>query len=241
LTGERLLKIENELQIKNIEHQHLTSEILAQEENFAALVRDKKRLEASGERLMKQLGEEEDKNKFQNRARVQLQENLKAVEDALVCEKKDRLQLADILKRQESEAKALKVENEVLKSGIVKLEEISRKQEGEMNVLRSGGLDMEVKLGGMEKEVRRLAGDLEESQSVCEMEKAARIRSEKAKKELVVEMDDMRQKMQGACDANAVQIELNGRYESELAKLRCQMEVAVREGENRLILSGFRL
>jgi len=99
----RLARLEAELQVKSIESQHLSTELLAQEETQAALLREKRRLEAAGERLMKQLGEEEDKNSTLNRIRLQLQEGLVVAEEALSAETREKMGLAEALRRQEEE------------------------------------------------------------------------------------------------------------------------------------------
>jgi len=112
----------------------------------------------------------------------------------------------------------------------MRLEESARRQEVEAKSLRSGSLELEGKLEGLEREARRLAVELDEAVGVCEVERAARVRSEKARKELAAEVDEMRRQMQGACDANAVQVELNGRYERELVRLRAEREQAIAEG-----------
>ncbi len=101
----RLARLEAELQVKSIESQHLSTELLAQEETQAALLREKRRLEAAGERLMKQLGEEEDKNSTLNRIRLQLQEGLVVAEEALSAETREKMGLAEALRRQEGEVK----------------------------------------------------------------------------------------------------------------------------------------
>ena len=90
-------------------------------------------------------------------------------------------------------------------------ETISRKHE-EISSLAEMNGEKEARLGALDRRVKELAQALARVEAECEEEQAAKWRLERQRRELGAALDELTARMRGACDATAVQAELNVRY-----------------------------
>ena len=103
-------------------------------------------------------------------------------------------------------------------------ETISRKHE-EISSLAEMNGEKEARLGALDRHVKELAQALGRVEAQCEQELAAKLRAERQRRELGAALDELTARMQGACDATAMQAELNVKYERDLREVRREMEL----------------
>merc|ERR1712115_206255 len=107
------------------------------------------------------------------------------------------------------------------------------KKELEAAIMRKdteiGGLvskldDEQSLVGKVQKSVKELQGRIEEMEEELEAERQARAKAERQRSDLAREMESLGERLNEACGATAAQVELNKKRESEVSKLRKDLE-----------------
>lgn len=81
-------------------------------------------------------------------------------------------------------------------------------------------------LSQAQKKIKDFQQRLLEAEEETDIERQARVRTEKQRGDLCRELDELNQKLEEAGGVTFAQAELNKKRESELAKLRCDLEEA---------------
>merc|ERR1719474_1636281 len=89
----------------------------------------------------------------------------------------------------------------------------------------AGKLDDEQSLvGKVQKSIKELQGRIEEMEEELEAERQARAKAERQRSDLAREMESLGERLNEASGATAAQVELNKKRESEVSKLRKDLE-----------------
>merc|ERR1719495_1933045 len=93
-----------------------------------------------------------------------------------------------------------------------------------MSQLGSNLDDWQSIVGKVQKSVKELQGRIEEMEEELEAERQARAKAERQRSDLAREMESLGERLNEASGATAAQIELNKKRESEVSKLRKDLE-----------------
>lgn len=220
----RLNKLESDYHIKLNENQTMSAELSTVSDQLTSLEKEKKRLGQVNETLMEQVHREENKVNQLNKIRLELQETVASMEECVQKERKDKVELSHKLQNQQAEFKETQLAFERLKNAQSTMEEQLRRKDGEISCLTELNEEREEKLGSLEKQIKSMAESLSEVENQYELEHAAKVKIDKQRKELTLELEELTRRMEGACDATTMQVELNAKYEKDLERARHEME-----------------
>ena len=104
------------------------------------------------------------------------------------------------------------------------LEAAIMRKEGEVSQLGSKLEDEQSLVGKVQKSIKELQGRIEEMEEELEAERQARAKAERQRSDLAREMESLGDRLNEASGATAAQVELNKKRETEVAKLRKDLE-----------------
>ena len=104
------------------------------------------------------------------------------------------------------------------------LEAAIMRKEGEISQLGSKLEDEQSLVGKVQKSIKELQGRIEEMEEELEAERQARAKAERQRSDLAREMESLGDRLNEASGATAAQVELNKKRETEVAKLRKDLE-----------------
>merc|ERR1711962_1148858 len=162
----------------------------------------------------------------------------------LITLKRSNRSLNPLLTSWRALLKRRKIEGE-LKMAQETVADIERtKKELEAAIMRKdteiGGLvskldDEQSLVGKVQKSVKELQGRIEEMEEELEAERQARAKAERQRSDLAREMESLGERLNEASGATSAQIELNKKRESEVTKLRKDLEECVIQHEATLV------
>ena len=94
----------------------------------------------------------------------------------------------------------------------------------DISVLASKLEDEQSLVGKVQKSIKELQGRIEEMEEELEAERQARAKAERQRSDLAREMESLGERLNEASGATAAQVELNKKRESEVTKLRKDLE-----------------
>lgn len=212
-------KVTKENQIKT-----LREEISHQEDIVAKLQKDKRSAADGKQKIEEDIQATEDKCNHMNKVKAKLEQSLDECEDSLEREKKSRGEVektkrkieGDLKLTQEAVADLERVSNELSQT-------IQRKEKESASLVAK--IEDEQTLGGKyNKQIKELQYRLEELDEELAIERQHRAKAEKNKSILLRDIEDLGQKLEDAGNNTSTQIELNKKRETELAKLKAELE-----------------
>ena len=157
------------------------------------------------------------------------------IESAYETEKRQRLDVDKQRRKLESELKISQHALEELQRGQKELENsIARKEAQQGDVMRK----LETEQGAVskiQKQIKEYQARVEELEEELEAERQARAKAERQKGELSREMEELGERLLEAGGATASQIELNKKRESELIKMRKDLEECLIQNEATIV------
>merc|ERR1712127_658911 len=115
------------------------------------------------------------------------------------------------------------------------LEAAIMRKESEIMGLSSKLEDEQSLVGKVQKSIKEQQGRIEEMEEELEAERQARAKAERQRSDLAREMESLGERLNEASGATAAQIELNKKRESEVSKLRKDLEECTIQHEATLI------
>ncbi|CAF4199714.1 unnamed protein product [Rotaria sp. Silwood2] len=226
-----LNKSENEVKSRDTQIHTLQDEIAHQDENIAKLTRERKRLEEQNAKTTEQVQAEEDKVNHLNKLKAKLEQTLDELEDSLEREKKARVDLDKSKRKLETDLKALQSSLEELDKSKRELQETLKRKDQEIQQMGGRLEDEQGQATSLGKKIKESQHRIEELEEEVENERQARNKAEKQRADLAREIDEMGDRLQEAGGATTSQVEMNKKRESELQKLRRDLEEATLQHE----------
>ncbi|CAF2365471.1 unnamed protein product [Rotaria sp. Silwood2] len=221
-----LQKSENECKTRDNQIHTLQDEMAQQDETIAKLTRERKRLEEQNAKTSEQLQAEEDKVNHLNKLKSKLEQTLDELEDGLEREKKGRADLDKSKRKLETDLKSLQGTLEDIEKSKRELEENLKRKEQEIQQMGSRLEDEQGQASSLGKKIKELQARVEELEEELENERQSRTKTEKQRADLARELDEVHDRLEEAGGATSTQVEMNKKRESELAKLRRDLEEA---------------
>merc|ERR1711973_957187 len=217
-------KLEQEKTNRDHTIRSLNDEIANQDEVLNKLNKEKKHISENGAKASEDLQGASDKVDHLNKIKQKLEQTLDELESSLDREKRGR---ADIEKQRRKLEGELKVTQETvaeLERSKKEVEAHISRKEKEMSGLGSKLDDEQSLVGKVQKSIKEFQGRIEEMEEELEAERQARAKAERQRSDLARELESLGERLNEAGGATAAQIELNKKRESEVSKLRKDLE-----------------
>merc|ERR1740137_453687 len=219
-----ILKVEQDKGNRDHTIKVLQDEVTEQDEVVNKLNKEKKHLSATTAKSSEDLVAAEEKVAHLMSVKSQLESTLDQLESGLDKEKKGRGALEKAKRKVEGDPK-------MAQDAVADLERGKREVEGVIaskeknNQLLSAKLDDEQSLvAKAQKNIKELQGRVETVECELEAERQARASAERQRSDLAREIDQLGERLDQAGGATVAQVELNKKRESEIVKLRKDVE-----------------
>ncbi|XP_063590057.1 myosin heavy chain, muscle-like [Penaeus indicus] len=221
---------------KDQQIQNLNEEIAHQEELISKVNKEKKHLQECNLKTAEDLQGIEDKCNHLNKVKGKLEATLDELEDSLEREKKLRNEVEKAKRKVEGDLKLTQEAVTDLERNHKELEMAVERKEKEIAAVTGKIEEEQAFVHRDQRQVKELQARLEELEEEVEHERQARAKAEKAKNLLNRELAELGERLDEAGGATACQIELNKKRESELCKIRRDIEEANLQHEAALVV-----
>merc|ERR1719320_1989862 len=217
-------KAEEDIVTKDSQTRTLKEELAHQEELVAKLIREKKTAGESRQKTEEDIQANEDRCNHLTKVKLKLEQNLDECEDSLEREKKSRGDAEKLKKKVESDLKLTQETVADLERIKEELNATIQRKEKEL-ASAAAKIEDEQTLGGKySKQIKELQTRIEELDEELSIERQNRNKAEKNRATLSRDIEDLGEKLEDAGNNTATQIELNKKRETELFKLKTDME-----------------
>ncbi|XP_071547356.1 myosin heavy chain, muscle-like isoform X42 [Panulirus ornatus] len=217
-------KAEQDKATKDHQIRNLNDEIAHQDELINKINKEKKHLQECNQKTAEDLQAIEDKCNHLNKVKAKLEQTLDELEDSLEREKKLRAEVEKAKRKVEGDLKLTQEAVADLERNKKELEQTIQRKDKEVSSLASKLEDEQGLVSKLQKQIKELQARIEELEEELEHERQARAKAEKSKTHLGRELEELGERLDEAGGATAAQIELNKKRETELAKLRRDLE-----------------
>merc|ERR1711992_145952 len=219
-------KLEQEKTNRDHNIRSLNDEIANQDEVINKLNKEKKHAAENNSKAAEDLQSAEDKVSHLNNVKSKLESTFDELEDSLNKEKRAR---ADIEKKRRKIEGDLKVAQETVmdaERGKKELEAAIARKEKDLSGLSNRLEDEQTIVAKAQKAIKETQARVEELEEELEAERQARAKAEGQRSNLARELDQLGGRLTEAGGATAAQIEFNKKRDSEIGKLRKDLEEA---------------
>merc|ERR1719445_372702 len=228
-------KLEQEKTNRDHTIRTLNDEIANQDEVINKLNKEKKHLSENASKSLEDLQAAEDKVDHLSKIKSKLDSTLDELNDSLSREKRAR---TDVEKQRRKIEGDLKVCQEVvadLERTKKDAENTIARKEKDYSQLSSKLNDEQATVAKTQKAIKEIQGRVEELEEELEAERQARAKAERQRSDLARELESLGERLGEAGGATHAQVELNKKRESEVQKLRKDLEEARIQQEATLI------
>jgi len=217
-------KVEQERSTKDHAIRSLNDEIAAKDELINKLNKEKKHIQEVNSKASEELQAADEKVSHLSMVKTKLEQTLDELEDNLDRERR---------KKNDEEKQRRKIEGDLKATQEVVAEMERSKKELEQGVQRKERdiAEFTNRLGEEQASVSKLTRGIKETQArveeqeeELEAERQARAKAERQRSELAREMEELAERIEEASGATAAQMELNKKRESEVVKMRKDLE-----------------
>merc|ERR1719225_2150961 len=202
----------------------LKEEIAHQEELISKLQKEKKGVGETRQKTEEDIQSMEDKCNHLNKVKAKLEQALDECEDSLEREKKAKGDVEKLKRKVEGDLKLTQEAVSDLERIKGELNATIQRKEKEIASVNAKIDDEGTLASKYSKQVKELAGRLEELDEELTIERQARAKAEKNRADLSRDISDFAEKLEDAGNNTATQIELNKKREAELAKLKGELD-----------------
>jgi len=217
-------KAEAEIAQKDHSVRNLNDEIAHQDELINKSNKEKKNLQEMNQKNSEELQAVEDKCNHLNKVKGKLEQTMDELEDSLEREKKMRGEVEKTKRKLEGDLKLTQEAVHDLERNRKEFEGAVARKDKEIS---SMSLKLEEEQGNVSKTtkmIKEIQAHVEELEEEVELERQARAKSEKNRSKLAKELDELGDRLDEAGGATSAQMELNKKRETELGKLRRDLE-----------------
>jgi len=217
-------KLEQEKTNRDHTIKSLNDEITNQDEIINKLNKEKKHISENSAKSSEDLQGASDKVDHLMKIKSKLEATLDELESSFEKEKRSRGQVEKDRRKIEGELKICQETVAELERSKKELEAAIMRKENEVGSM-AGKLDDEQGLvGKTQKAIKELQGRIEEMEEELEAERQARAKAERQRSDLARELESLGERLNEATGTTAAQIELNKKRESEVSKIRKDLE-----------------
>merc|ERR1719225_933281 len=217
-------KAEDDKNTKDNQIRTLREEIAHQEELIGKLQKEKKGAGEGRQKTEEDIQAMEDKCNHLAKVKGKLEQGLDECEDALEREKKSKGDVEKMKRKVEGDLKLTQEAVSDLERVRSELNQTIQRKEKEISSVNAKIEDEQTLASKYSKQIKELGSRLEELDEELCIERQARAKAEKNRACLSRDIEDLAEKLEDAGNNTATQIELNKKRETELAKLKAELE-----------------
>ena len=217
-------KLEQEKTNRDHTIRSLNDEIANQDEIINKLNKEKKHLAENNSKATEDLQGSSDKVDHLSKIKQKLESTLDELESSLDREKRGRADLEKQRRKIEGDLKVTQETVAELERSKKELEAHIARKDKEMGGFIAKLDDEQALVGKVQKSIKELQGRIEEMEEELEAERQARAKAERQRSDLARELESLGERLNEAGGATAAQIELNKKRDSEVSKLRKDLE-----------------
>jgi len=219
-------KLEQEKTNRDHTIRGLNDEITNQDEIINKVNKEKKHLGENSNKANEDLQVASDKVEHLNKVKSKLEQTLDELESSLEREKRQRAQ-------SEKERRKIEGELKICQEMVMDFERSKKELESMISRKDKDGSGFYAKLedeqalvSKVQKMIKENQSRIEEMEEELEAERQARAKAERQRSDLARELESMGERLHEASGATSAQIELNKKRDSEVSKLRKDLEEA---------------
>merc|ERR1719347_1506188 len=228
-------KLEQEKTNRDHTIRSLNDEIANQDEIINKLNKEKKHISENSSKSTEDLQAASDKVEHLSKIKQKLEQTLDELESSLDKEKRGRGDIEKQRRKIEGELKVTQETVSELERSKKELEAHIARKEKEIGGFVSKLDDEQSLVGKVQKSIKDYQGRIEEMEEELEAERQARAKAERQRSDLARELESLGERLTEAGGATSAQIELNKKRESEVSKLRKDLEECQIQHEATLI------
>jgi len=217
-------KLEQEKTNRDHTIKSLNDEITNQDEIINKLNKEKKHISEIGAKSSEDLQVASDKVDHLMQIKSKLESTLDELESSFEKEKRSRGQVEKERRKVEGELKICQETVADLERSKKELEAAIMRKENEIGSMASKLDDEQSLVGKTQKGIKEMQGRVEEMEEELEAERQARAKAERQRSDLARELESLGERYNEATSTTAAQIELNKKRDSEVSKLRKDIE-----------------
>merc|ERR1719384_845111 len=217
-------KLEQEKSNRDHTIKTLNDEIANQDEIINKLNKEKKHVMENASKSSEDLQVASDKVDHLMKIKTKLESTLDELESSHEKEKRGRANVEKERRKVEGELKICQETVSELERSKKELEAAIMRKEKDTAGLAYKLDDEQSLVGKTQKSIKELQGRIEEMEEELEAERQARSKAERLRSDLAREMESLGERLNEATGATHAQIELNKKRESEVTKLRKDLE-----------------
>merc|ERR1719493_177128 len=221
-----ILKVEQEKANRDHTIKVLQDEIAEQDEVINKLNKEKKHLSATQAKSNEDLIGAEEKVKHLSQVKSQLESTLDQLEGGLDKEKKSRATIEKQKRKIEGDLKMAQDSVSDLEREKRDIENTIGAKEKNVHMLSAKLDDEQSLVAKAQKNIKELQARVEAAEEELEAERQARAKAERQRSDLAREIEQLGDRYDEASGATVAQVELNKKRESEIIKLRKDVEEA---------------
>merc|ERR1719175_568691 len=219
-----ITKLEQEKNARDHTIKGLNDEIANQDEIINKLNKEKKHISENCAKSTEDLQGASDKVDHLMKVKSKLEATLDELESSVEKEKRARTVVEKDRRKVEGELKMAQETVADIERSRKELEAAIMRKDAELNGLSSKLDDEQSLVGKVQKGIKELQCRIEEMEEELEAERQARAKAERQRSDLAREMESLGDRLNEASGATAAQVELNKKRETEVAKLRKDLE-----------------
>ena len=202
----------------------LNDDVLHQDDQISKLNKEKKYITETVKKASDDLANAQDKVAHLTEVKVKLEQTLDQMDHGVEKEKRAKHNVEKERRKLEGD---LKMSQEMvldLERGKRELEQTIMRKDTELNT-QMGKLDDEQGgVGRTQRQIKEYQARVEEMEEELEAERQSRTKADRQRAELSREYDELTDRLDESCVATAAQIELNKKRETEIMKMRKDLE-----------------
>merc|ERR1712142_1358341 len=228
---EAIAKLEGEKASQGRQIDALNEDIKKAEDAYAKLGKEKKGVEETLAETAEKLQSTEDKLLVSNKGKNQVEGKLKETEFALEKEKDSKAKLDKDKRKVEGDFKAAKEQIDTLEEAVSAGKDLISKRDKSIKELEEVKENSETLIKQLQKKIAELLGRIEELEEELENERKAKQKVELSRKELESNLEELNEKLLVSGDATAAQADIAKKKDTDIARLRKEVEEATAAGE----------
>ncbi len=202
----------------------LNDEVDHQDEVISKLNKEKKYMSESMNKCNEDLASQQDKYGHLNEVKAKLEKTLDQMDSALENEKRLKGNIEKERRRLEGDLKMAQENVNDFERNKRELEQAIMRKDTELHQMMNALDDEQSGMNRMQKAVKEHQARVEELEEELEAERQGRTKAERQRQDLAHEYDELGERLDESSVATAAQMELNKKRESEIAKMRKDLE-----------------
>merc|ERR1712106_360146 len=219
-------KLEQEKTNRDHTIKSMNDEITNQDEVINKLNKEKKHISENGAKSAEDLQVATEKVEHLMKVKAKLEATLDELESSFEKEERSRGAIDKERRKIEGDLKVCQETVADLERSKKELEAALMRRENEIGGQVSKLDDEQGLVGKVQKGIKELQGRVEEMEEELEAERQARAKAERQRSDLAREMESLGERLNEAAGTTAAQIELNKKRESEVTRMRKDLEEA---------------